>query len=237
MACTGYRRLQVPSDTHLQKDQPGVRLNLSAIAKGFGVDAVTELLARRGLTNTYVEIGGELRVRGRNPDGGPWRIGIDTPVDRAPVGRSLASVLALHDAAVATSGDYRNYYEDPGGVRRSHLIDPRTGNPISNRLASVTVVAADCMTADAAATALMVLGPEAGLDWAARQPDIEALLIIRDGEGFRTVSTPGLPAQPPPDARLGPGPAVLPGDPQPGMFPRHTPAEPWRTRPGQIRKP
>jgi thiamine biosynthesis lipoprotein len=192
LASCGYRHLTVTGDGSLRKDIAQLELNLSAIAKGYGVDVLSDLLAERSLTNTYVEIGGELRVRGHNLEGNPWRIGIDTPADHAAVGENVSSVLALRDRAVATSGDYRNYYEDAGGARRSHLIDPRTGMPIAHRLASATVIAPDCMTADAVATALMVVGPDQAQAWIKQYPDLETILIVRTNAGFETLTSAGV---------------------------------------------
>ena len=195
LAGCGYTHLRVPSASTLQKEIAGLQINLSAIAKGFGVDELSRLLAEWSLTNTYAEIGGELRVRGHNLEGSAWRIGIDTPLDHAATGADLTSVLSLTNHAVATSGDYRNYFQDPAGTRRSHLIDPRTGIPVTHALASATVVAEDCMTADALATALMILGPADAMSWVEGQPGVEAMLIVRTDAGFQSKSSrwhPGL---------------------------------------------
>jgi thiamine biosynthesis lipoprotein len=141
------RRLQRPA---------GMRIDLSSIAKGYAVDRISDLLAERGLENTLVEIGGELRARGERPEGGPWRLAVESP---DPAERRFVDALSVSDVAVATSGDYRNFFE-VDGRRYSHLVDPRTGYPVAHDLVSVTVVDAQCMLADALATALIVLGLE-----------------------------------------------------------------------------
>ena len=186
--------LQLSPGPAIRKTISNLQLNLSAIAKGYAVDTVTELFWKHGWTNTYVEIGGEIRVSGHNRKRQPWRIGIDLPADNASPGEAIASVFALRNRAVATSGDYRNYFEDSNGNRRSHLIDPRTGTPISHRLASVSVTATNCMIADGIATALMVMGVEQGLTWVEDQDHVDALFIARETDGtFRLVQSTGLP--------------------------------------------
>ncbi len=174
----------------LRKADPGMSVDLSAIAKGYGVDVVARLLDRRGVAGYMVEIGGEVRTKGTKADAGKWRLGIERPLSDV---RSVGRVVELSGESLATSGDYRNYFES-GGVRYSHTIDPRTGRPIGHALASVSVIADDCMTADAYATAVMVLGPEAGYDWLVER-DVPALLIVRDGDGFIEKPTPAFVAK------------------------------------------
>ncbi|MEX0867575.1 MAG: FAD:protein FMN transferase, partial [Pirellulales bacterium] len=176
-------RLDPPA---LKKLHPGVYVDLSAIAKGYGVDVVADFLKNQEVAHYMVEIGGEVRTRDLRGDGQPWRMGIETPTDS---GRGIQTVLHLSDAALATSGDYRNFFEIDGR-RFSHVVDPRTGRPIEHGLASVSVIAEHCIDADAYATALMVLGPEAGYNWALSR-DMAVLMIIRDGENFIEKSTPG----------------------------------------------
>lgn len=165
----------------VQKARPDVYVDLSAIAKGHGVDRIAQTLEARGHTEYLVEIGGELRARGRNHAGLHWRVGIEKP---DPEARALMEVIALRDEALATSGDYRNFYEKDG-KRVSHTIDPRTGRPIEHRLASVSVVHPSCATADALATALNVLGPDEGLALAAAE-GLAALFIVREADGRYT---------------------------------------------------
>lgn len=164
----------------IRKQIPGQSLDLSAIAKGHGVDRVVQLLEGFGCENLFVEIGGDLRVTGRRGSR-LWTVGV-----QKPDGRSLDLMLAvpLEDAALATSGDYRNYFQE-NGQRFSHTIDPRTGAPIQNTLASVSVIAENCMLADAWATAINVLGPEQGMEFAASN-DLDVLLIIREENRFVT---------------------------------------------------
>jgi thiamine biosynthesis lipoprotein len=186
-----YRRVQVRLDPPaLRKAQPDVYIDLSAIAKGFAVDTVAELLHERGVHRFMVEIGGEVQTAGRKADGAPWRIGIERPVTS---GRMIQQVVELVDDALATSGDYRNYF-DWNGRRYSHEIDPRSGRPVDHTLASVSVITDSCMNADALATALIVLGPEQALQYA-EQHDLDVLLIVRDGDQFRERRTPGFAAR------------------------------------------
>lgn len=156
-------------------------LDLSAIAKGHGVDRVFERLQATGRVNLLVEIGGEVRAGGSNPAGRPWQIGVEVPEPGSL--RRSRRVLPLHDVAVATSGDYRNFFEFEG-VRYSHTISPRTGWPVRHELASVTVVHPSAMHADAWATALNVLGPKRGFEVAARE-GLAVLFIVRDADGYR----------------------------------------------------
>ena len=194
LAQCGIEHLHFSPGPAIRKTISNLQLNLSAIAKGYAVDTLSELFWEYGLTNTYVEIGGEIRVNGHNRDGRPWRIGIDLPADNASPGKAIAGVFALRNRAVATSGDYRNYFEDSNGHRRSHLIDPRTGTLISYRLASVSVIATNCMIADGIATALMVMGEEQGLPWVEDHDHVEALFISRETDDtFRHVQSTGLP--------------------------------------------
>jgi len=163
----------------LRKDSPGINVDLSAFAKGHAVDQVADLLDGRALTDYLVEIGGELRLRGLNGKNERWAIAIETP-DRTA--RSVQTVIHVTDTGMATSGDYRNYFEHDGS-HYSHTIDPRTGRPITHNGASVTVVADTAAFADAAATALLVMGPEAGLALA-EQESIAAYFLLRLGSEF-----------------------------------------------------
>jgi len=179
LAVTGQEHLELGADSPaLRKDTPGLRVDLSSIAKGYAVDRVADLLTADGLDRFLVEIGGELRARGTNEDGEPWRLAVERPQDE---GRSVHLVVALEDGGLATSGDYRNYHE-VDGRRLSHIIDPRTGRPVAHRLASVSVIAPLCVRADALATALMVLGPDDGFALAERL-DLAALFLVRREDG------------------------------------------------------
>ena len=170
----------------IRKLQPEVECDLSAIAKGYAVDRVSEALRALTYTAHMVEVGGEVRTSGRNAAGQPWRIGIEHP-DAG--GRAPYRALPLEGLSMATSGDYRNYYEKDSR-RFSHTIDPRTGRPVSHRLASVSVVHERCVAADGWATALMVLGETDGYQLAVEQ-GLAALFLVRDGEnGFSEKATP-----------------------------------------------
>lgn len=168
------------------KKAPGIHLDLSAIGEGHAIDRLTDFLVSRDFDNVLVELGGEARARGKNAEGFSWRIGIERPnLERGTVQKIVelgAEPAGPAGVAIATSGDYRKYYEQDG-KRRSHLIDPRTARPIEHKLASVSVVADSCRKADAWATALMVLGPEEGLKKAEAE-NLAALFLVREGEIF-----------------------------------------------------
>jgi thiamine biosynthesis lipoprotein len=190
-ARVGWQKLHVDlSAGTLRKDQPDVVVDLSAIAPGYAADVLSDRLVALGFPNHLVDVGGEFRARGEN-QGGPWRVGVERP-DGPVDDRAVQEVVLLRDAALATSGDYRNYREQDG-VRISHTIDPRTGRPIAHRLASVTVVAAGAGLADAWATALNVLGPEDGRALAERE-DLAALFLVREAGGFIAHATPAFEA-------------------------------------------
>ena len=173
----------------IKKARPDVTLDLSGIAKGYAVDEVARLLEERGLADYMVEIGGEVRAKGRNANGVAWRIAVERPL----VGeRSIQRVLSLRDTALATSGDYRNFFEIEG-KRYSHVIDPRTARPVAHQVVSVTVVADECATADALATGLMVLGERKGMALA-REWKIPALFILKTEDGFAETATPSFQA-------------------------------------------
>jgi thiamine biosynthesis lipoprotein len=185
LATTGFEKLELRADPPAVRATPPQYVDLSAIAKGYGVDAVARFLESEGVEAYLVEIGGEVRVNGRKPDGSTWRLAIEQPMSE---GRKVNRVVALESRAMATSGDYRNYYESEGR-RYSHTIDPATGEPIGHKLASVTVIADDCMTADALATGFNVMGYERSSEVAVRE-NIPAYFIVRTEEGFETHQTP-----------------------------------------------
>jgi FAD:protein FMN transferase len=172
----GYTMLDARIDPpSLRKLKPGVTVELSAVAPGFAVDEVSDLLAQHGATASMVEIGGEVVGRGLKPGGEPWRIGVE-PAD--PRAERLQAVVELRDRAVTTSGDYRNYFLHEG-KRYSHTIDPRTAKPVEHSLATVNVFAKTCQEADATATVLMVLGPDAGYSWA-EDRRLAAMFVTRN---------------------------------------------------------
>jgi len=176
----GYARVSADcSRPALRKSRADVRIDLSAYAKGYAVDRIAELLDGEGLADYMAEIGGELRIHGKNAAGDPWRIAIESP---AGAGGHVQRVVNLSDAAMATSGDYRNYFEF-GERRYSHTIDPRLGEPVSHDLAAVTVVHDQASFADAMATALLVLGPKDGMQFAERQ-ELAVLFQQRAGDNI-----------------------------------------------------
>jgi len=177
----GYRNLIV-NGRSLRKSVPGMHLDFSAIAKGYGVDAVGEILRRRGVSNFLVEIGGEVIVAGWAPGGEPWAIGIERPEENLPQGAALHGIVHLTYGALATSGSYRRFKRRQA-ERSHHIIDPRTGMSTNSSLVSVTVFAPDCMSADGIATALMVMGTDTGLRWLEAQPGVEALFLEAMPEG------------------------------------------------------
>jgi thiamine biosynthesis lipoprotein len=181
----------------LVKRQAAVTLDLSSIAKGYGVDQVAEVVRRQGFSDFLVEIGGEVYGAGSRRDGGPWRVGINRPrADAAP--DEIYRVATLRDAAFATSGDYRNFFVR-NGVRYSHILDPRTGRPVANGVVSVSVLAPDCTLADGLATAVMVMGAEAGIALLERLEKVEGLVVVEGADG-RLVdnATSGFQSEPPP---------------------------------------
>lgn len=180
MKSVGYRRLHADCDRPaLRKDLPELYVDLSAFAKGFAVDKVASLLEARAVENYLVEIGGELRLNGKNSSGMPWAIAIESP---ARAKRSVHTIVGLTKAGLATSGDYRNFFEH-GGRYYSHTIDPRTGRPVAHSAASVTVLANAAGIADAMATALLVMGPDDGMSFA-ESNDLSAMFLLRSEEGI-----------------------------------------------------
>lgn len=174
--------------------QPGgVRLDLSSIAKGYAVDCVAQYLSGQGVISHLVDIGGELRGQGIKHDATPWWVDLEPVTGRDGRASGMATRIALHGLAVATSGDRNRFMIGADGRRLSHSLDPRTGYPVADDLASVTVLHADCMMADALATALTVLGAEAGLPWATAR-GIMALFVQREGTGVREIMAPALAA-------------------------------------------
>lgn len=182
----GYHHIQVQHDPPaLKKTIPDVYLDLSAIAKGYAVDEVGAYLESKSFQNYLVEIGGEMRARGTNQQGQPWKVGIEKPVSNQ---RVVQHVFPLDNLSMATSGNYRNYFEVEG-VSYSHTINPRTGRPVEHTLASVTIVGENCMNCDAIATCLMVLGADEGYNWCAER-NIAAYFIVKAETGFRERYSP-----------------------------------------------
>ncbi len=188
----GMDMVDMSSDS-LRKKKPGVQLDFSALAKGYGVDLIGTFLANRGIQHFFVDIGGEVVVSGESPRGDAWRIGISDPRDNAGL-EDIQTAIPITDRAMATSGNYRNVYE-ANGVKYSHTINPQTGYPERSSLLSATVLAANCMQADALATACMVSGADQAMEYAKNDNQIDVYLIIglpdgsldvRYSEGFNT---------------------------------------------------
>jgi thiamine biosynthesis lipoprotein len=155
-------------------------LDCSAIAKGYGVDMVAEFLASKGIKNYLVEIGGEISARGKNPNGTEWKIGVTKPVDDSlSINQENQTVLEITDQALATSGNYRNFYYE-GGKKYAHTINPHTGKPAQSDILSATVIAPSCAIADAYATAFMVLGSDKAKEILKKHPELKAYFILSD---------------------------------------------------------
>ena len=160
------------------KKIPGLQINLSAITKGYAADAMAQILREMHYENFMVEIGGEVIASGTTFEEKPWKIGIHQPETDASLKDAIYKRLSLTDMALATSGNYQNYFEYENKIY-SHILDPRTGRPVASTVASVSVVARRGVLADAAATAVSVLGVEEGLSWIESQGDLEALILVR----------------------------------------------------------
>lgn len=189
----GWQKIQLSSEGKIIKEDPRIMLDCSAIAKGYAVDVIANLLKSNGVQNYMVDIGGEVDVAGVNPTGNLWRIGINKPEDD-PLSRnqSLQTILEVSGLGIATSGNYRNfYYKD--GMKYAHTIDPKTGRPVQHSILSSTVIAKDCMTADAYSTAFMVMGLEKAKSLVESHPELDAYFIFSDEKGdFQTYMTEGM---------------------------------------------
>ncbi|WP_167613623.1 FAD:protein FMN transferase [Maribellus sediminis] len=183
-AFTGYHKVNL-IDGKIVKGNPAMQLNMSAIAKGYTCDLIGELLAAKGCENYMIDIGGEVVAKGKNEKGKVWTIGIREP-NEDPFNTSLNAAIMLPDHALATSGNYLNFYEE-NGKKYAHTIDPGSGYPVQHSLLSATVLASDCMTADAFATSFMVLGKDEGIKIAEQIPDMEIYFIYADENGDNQV--------------------------------------------------
>lgn len=176
------------------KDLPGVMLDVNAIAKGYSVDVVADFLKKKGCRNYLVDIGGECLAQGVNVSGDIWRIGVERPVEHAAYGEAYQAIVRLQNRGLATSGNYRRFFE-VDGVKYAHTIDVKTGYPVRHNLLSATVIANDCMTADAWATVCMASGLDQSIKLLRQHPEFEALLIYNDEKGnYMIYTTKGLDA-------------------------------------------
>jgi thiamine biosynthesis lipoprotein len=177
----GFDHIEIKEPNFLVKNLASVTLDLNSIAKGFAVDEVAKLIAAAGFQNYLVEIGGEVYAAGVRRDGGKWRVGINMPRKDAAI-NAVYKVVSISNQAFATSGDYRNFIVI-NGVRYSHVINPRTGYPVSNGVVSVSILADDCTLADGLATAVMVMGAEKGIDLVNRLQDVECIIVVQKADG------------------------------------------------------
>ena len=192
MQIVGYQKVSL-EDGKIHKADPRMMLDCSAIAKGYACDVIAALLRRKGVKNFMVEIGGEIVTSGVNDKQHPWVVGVTKPTDDSlNIKNELQTILHVTDKAMATSGNYRNFYYQ-GGKKYAHTIDPKTGYPVQHSLLSATVLADDCATADAFATSFMVMGLEGAKALLQRRPDLMAYLIYSDEKGNNAVwSSPSL---------------------------------------------
>jgi thiamine biosynthesis lipoprotein len=181
LADVGFGQIEISAQGYLMKHKTGLSLDLASIAKGYAVDQIGELLSALNFDNFLVEIGGEVYAAGVRQDGRHWQVGINTPQRDADLQAVYRSV-PLHNRAMATSGDYRNFFE-AGGEFFAHVLDPRTGCPVNNGVRSVSVIAATCTFADGLATALMVMGPAKGLALVDRLANTECLIVVKGPDG------------------------------------------------------
>jgi len=187
----GYKNVEI-KDGKIIKTNPNIKIDFNAIAQGYSVDIIAKFLRDKGIENYLVDVGGEVLGAGKKPDGSMWTVGIEKPSENANSERILKAKINLFDKAIATSGNYRKYYEE-NGIRYSHTIDPKTGYPVKHSLLSVTVLANECWEADAYATAFMVMGLEKSLDFINKNNKIEAFFIYTDNKGnIKTYSTNGI---------------------------------------------
>jgi len=180
-ALVDYRTVRL-YDGRIVKDDPRVQFDFNAIAQGYSVDVIGKFLEEQGIENYLVDIGGEVLGKGNKPGNAYWTVGIENPAADSAAERTLNAKAHLYNRAMATSGNYRKYYEE-GGLRYSHTIDPKTGYPVRHSLLSVSVLADDCATADGYATAFMVMGLEKSLEFLEEHPDLQAYFIYSDQEG------------------------------------------------------
>ncbi|MBA2500272.1 MAG: FAD:protein FMN transferase [Chitinophagaceae bacterium] len=178
----GYHLVQI-TNNKLEKEKPGVMLDFNAIAQGYTVDVLAAYLEEKNIQDYLIELGGEVKAKGKKPNNKYWTVGIDQPNEKEMEGRPLKAVIQLNDQALATSGNYRKYYIE-NGQKFSHIIDPHTGYPAKNNLLSATVIAPDCMTADAYATAFMLMGLEKSRQFLKQHPDLQLeVFFIYDEDG------------------------------------------------------
>ena len=186
----GYKKVRLENGKIFKEDSR-MRIDYNAIAQGYAVDVVAAFFDSKGIKSYLIDIGGEVLGRGTKPDGEKWNVAIEMPTQNADDDRTIQAIVSLKDMAISTSGNYRKFYEEDG-IRYSHTIDPSNGYPVKHSLLSVSVLSADCMTSDAYATALMVMGLENGKQFLAQHPGMDAYFIYSTPDGsMKTYFTKG----------------------------------------------
>ncbi|MEI7420643.1 MAG: FAD:protein FMN transferase [Prolixibacteraceae bacterium] len=186
----GYRKVFLTKGKLIKSD-PRIKIDFDAIAQGYTSDLIGQLMEAKGIKNYLIDVGGEVLGKGQKPDGQLWSVAIEMPAKNSMDERKIQAILTLKDKAISTSGSYRKYYEE-NGTRYSHTIDPSNGYPVKHNLLSVSVLADDCITADAYATAFMVMGLEKSREFLARHSEMEGYFISDDFTGgFNVFYTPG----------------------------------------------
>jgi thiamine biosynthesis lipoprotein len=189
----GYKKVKIVNN-HLEKENPGIQIDMNAIAQGYSVDVIADFLERQGVKNYMVEVGGEVICKGKNEFGDEWRIGVEKPLENTDINdRQIELILGFKDVkkAVATSGNYRKFFVE-NGIKFTHTINPQTGYPTRDSLVSASIMADDCMTADGYATACMVSGFENAKKIVENDPNLEAFFIYFDKNGnYKFYFTPG----------------------------------------------
>lgn len=190
---TGYQKVRIENGYFI-KDDPRISIDFNAIAQGYSVDLVGQFLEQKGIEDYLVDIGGEVKAKGNKPDKTKWKVGIEKPAENMHDARDLEAVVELENRSIATSGNYRKFYEEEG-IRYSHTIDPASGYPVQHSLLSVSVLADNTAIADAFATAFMVMGLEKSTKYVAENPPLEVFFIYADEEGnYQTSMSEGFKA-------------------------------------------
>ncbi|HNP32521.1 MAG TPA: FAD:protein FMN transferase [Flavobacterium sp.] len=187
----GFDLIKIRGNRVVKKD-PRVQLDFNAFAQGYSVDVISDFLTKKGIKSFIVEIGGEVYAKGKQPNGDFWTVGIEKPIDNKESQNPLEATVKLENLAIATSGNYRRFVIE-NGVKYVHHIDPKTGYPTKNNLLSASIFSKQCITSDATATGILVMGFENAKKYFAAHPEIEAFLIYSDEKGdYKTYETPGL---------------------------------------------
>ncbi len=189
----GFQLIELKGNKVVKKD-PRVALDFNAFAQGYSVDVVGEFLTSKGITSYMVEIGGEVYAKGKKPNGNNWTVGIEKPIDNKESGNPLKAIVKLENLAIATSGNYRRFIVEDG-VKYHHHLDPKTGYPTKNNLLSASVFSKECISSDATATGILVMGLEKAKEFLNNHPELQAYLIYSDDKGnYQVYETAGLKA-------------------------------------------